>query len=86
MASSDDGVEIESEEELEVAATEEGGARQLRAGSSLGELNEEKEEKGEAGEAGEEVEEIDPSTLGVPGLRTLSFGDRIDVLWSNGAL
>ena len=85
MASSDDGVEIESEEELEVAATE-GGARQLRAGSSLGELKEEKEEKGEAGEAEEEVEEIDPSTLGVPGLRTLSFGDRIDVLWSNGAL
>ena len=34
----------------------------------------------------EKLEEIDPSTLGVPGLRTLSFGDRIDVLWSNGAL
>ena len=83
MASSDDGVEIESEDELEVAATEEVGARQLSADSGLGEFKVEEEE---AEEAGEEVEEIEPSTLGVPGLRTLSCGDRIDVLWSNGAL
>ena len=34
---------------------------------------------------GEEVEELDSSTLGVPGLRTLSTADRVDVLWSNGA-
>ena len=43
------------------------------------------EEEEEAVTVGEEVEELDSSTLGVPGLRTLSTGDRVDILWSNGA-
>ena len=33
----------------------------------------------------DDEEELDPRTLGVPGLRTLVPGDRIEVLWANGA-
>ena len=29
--------------------------------------------------------ELDPDTLGVPGLKTLVPGDRIEVLWAHGA-
>ena len=32
-----------------------------------------------------EAEEIDPLTLGVPGLKTLIPGDRVEVLWRHGA-
>jgi hypothetical protein len=32
-----------------------------------------------------QAEEIDPHTLGVPGLRTLSTGDRVEILWRHGA-
>ena len=28
--------------------------------------------------------QLDPSTLGVPGLKTLVPGDRVEVLWSHG--
>ena len=33
----------------------------------------------------EEEEELDPNTLGVPGLKTLVPGDRVEILWANGA-
>ena len=33
----------------------------------------------------DEEEELDPRTLGVPGLRTLVPGDRVEVLWDSGA-
>ena len=33
----------------------------------------------------DEEEELDPRTLGVPGLKTLVTGDRVEVLWANGA-
>ena len=29
--------------------------------------------------------ELDPGTLGVPGLKTLVPGDRVEVLWAHGA-
>ena len=29
--------------------------------------------------------ELDPDTLGVPGLKTLVPGDRVEVLWAHGA-
>ena len=32
-----------------------------------------------------EAEELDPRTLGVPGLKTLIPGDRVEVLWRHGA-
>ena len=32
-----------------------------------------------------EAEELDPRTLGVPGLKTLILGDRVEVLWRHGA-
>eukprot|EP00964_Phaeocystis_antarctica_P091008 scaffold58308_cov68-Phaeocystis_antarctica.AAC.1 len=32
-----------------------------------------------------EAEELDPRTLGVPGLKTLMPGDRVEVLWRHGA-
>ena len=32
-----------------------------------------------------EAKEIDPLTLGVPGLKTLIPGDRVEVLWRHGA-
>ena len=41
-------------------------------------LEEEEEEEVEA-------EELDPRTLGVPGLKTLILGDRVEVLWRHGA-
>ena len=119
MASSDDGVELESDHGVELelvdvahAVTEKEPARQLTMGSpeeikeeeekeeeEVEETEEEKEEAKEEEEAeeeeeeeeeeavvvvGEEVEQIDPTTLGVPGVGTLSSGDRIAVLWSNG--
>ena len=36
-------------------------------------------------EAWSQTEELDPRTLGVPGLRTLVPGDRVEVLWEHGA-
>ena len=36
-------------------------------------------------EAWSQTEELDPRTLGVPGLRTLVPGDRVEVLWTHGA-
>ena len=32
-----------------------------------------------------QAEEIDPRTLGVPGLKTLSTGDPVEILWRHGA-
>ena len=43
-------------------------------------LEEEEEE-----EAVEAEELLDPLTLGVPGLKTLILGDRVEVLWRHGA-
>ena len=39
----------------------------------------------EAEEEEEEEEELDPRTLGLPGLKTLVPGDRVEILWANGA-
>merc|ERR1740130_1175965 len=36
-------------------------------------------------EACSQAEELDPRTLGVPGLKTLMPGDRVEVLWRHGA-
>ena len=36
-------------------------------------------------EENEEEEQLDPRTLGVPGLKTLIPGDRVEVLWRHGA-
>ena len=44
------------------------------------EVLEEEEEEEEV-----EAEELDPRTLGVPGLKTLILGDRVEVLWRHGA-
>ena len=45
------------------------------------ELLEEEEEE----EVVEAKELLDPRTLGVPGLKTLMPGDRVEVLWRHGA-
>lgn len=35
--------------------------------------------------ASSRTEEIDPRTLGVPGLKTVISGDRVEILWRHGA-
>ena len=69
----------------EQAAIDPAGGATTSESMSVDEGNEVPEVEVEAVWEEDSEAELDPDTLGVPGLKTLVPGDRVEVLWAHGA-